>query len=83
LVVVPGLINCLLCRLPQEGPDAATIVRKSRERDLFLRDAGAMGTRLGSHLLRIAVKDAETNARMVEILTQVLANTTGAGVRRL
>ena len=39
---------------------------------LFLRDAGAMGSRLGTRTLRIAVKDGATNERMLEIIRSVL-----------
>ena len=72
LLSVPGIANFLLCQLPPQGMDAATVVERCRQRGLFLRDAGAMGTQLGSHALRIAVKDAATNRRMVEILSEVL-----------
>ena len=72
LEVVPGVANFLLCHLPSGGPDAATVVRHCRERGLFVRDAGAMGSQLGSHALRIAVKDGETNQRMLTILAPAL-----------
>jgi histidinol-phosphate/aromatic aminotransferase/cobyric acid decarboxylase-like protein len=72
LEVRPGIANFLLCHLPEWGPDAASVVRACRQRGLFLRDAAAMGTCLGTHSLRIAVKDAATNQRMVAIIRQVL-----------
>jgi histidinol-phosphate/aromatic aminotransferase/cobyric acid decarboxylase-like protein len=72
LDVVPGVANFLLCHLTSGGPDAGTVVSRCRERGLFLRDAGAMGSRLGSHALRIAVKDGETNHRMLAILAKAL-----------
>jgi hypothetical protein len=34
---------------------------------LFLRDASTMGAQLGTHAVRIAVKDRLTNQRMLEI----------------
>jgi histidinol-phosphate/aromatic aminotransferase/cobyric acid decarboxylase-like protein len=71
--VVSGIANFLLCHLPADGPSAATLVKQCREQGLFLRDAGAMGRNLGTHTVRIAVKDAETNARMLNILKRVLA----------
>jgi histidinol-phosphate/aromatic aminotransferase/cobyric acid decarboxylase-like protein/GNAT superfamily N-acetyltransferase len=71
LDVVPGVANFLLCHLPPRGPDSASVVRRCRERGLFLRDAGVMGSQLGSHALRIAVKDAATNQRMLDILSAV------------
>jgi len=70
--MVPGIANFLLCHLPAGGPNAATVVKRCRERRLFLRDAGAMGRKLGTHTIRIAVKDPETNARILTILKGVL-----------
>jgi len=67
--VLPGIANFLLCHLPEDGPDAAAVVKLCRARGFFLRDAGAMGRGLGKHALRIAVKDAETNERMLRIIS--------------
>jgi histidinol-phosphate/aromatic aminotransferase/cobyric acid decarboxylase-like protein len=67
--VLPGVANFLLCELPENGPDAATVVKRCRARGLFLRDAGAMGRGLGKYAVRIAVKDAETNERMLRIIS--------------
>jgi histidinol-phosphate/aromatic aminotransferase/cobyric acid decarboxylase-like protein len=70
--VVPGVANFLLCHLADDGPDAATVLARCRARDLFLRNAAGMGTRLGDRALRVAVKDADTNRRLLEILTSAL-----------
>ena len=70
--VVPGAANFLLCHLPEDGPDADNVVVKCRDHGLFLRDAARMGANLGSHAIRVAVKDLETSRRMMEILTNVL-----------
>lgn len=73
--IVPGIANFLLCHLPEHGPTAAEVVRLCRAHGLFLRDVGAMGTQLGDRALRIAVKDGETNRRMLERLARVLPPT--------
>jgi histidinol-phosphate/aromatic aminotransferase/cobyric acid decarboxylase-like protein len=70
--IVPSVTNFLLCHLPAEGPDAATVIARCRERGLFLRDAATMGSQLGERAIRVAVKDAATNRRMVRILGEVL-----------
>jgi histidinol-phosphate/aromatic aminotransferase/cobyric acid decarboxylase-like protein len=70
--VVPGIANFILCHLPERGPSAATLVKRCRARGLYLRDAGAMGSRLGTHALRIAVKDAGTNATILKILAEAV-----------
>jgi len=69
--VVAGVANFLLCHLLESGPSAAEIVQRARERGLFLRDASTMGSQLGTHAIRVAVKDSATNARMVEIIRAV------------
>jgi histidinol-phosphate/aromatic aminotransferase/cobyric acid decarboxylase-like protein len=71
--VIPSVANFVLCHLPENGPDAETLIARCRERSLFLRNAASMGSLLGSRALRIAVKDAATNRRMVEILRDLAA----------
>lgn len=70
--VLPGIANFLLCQLPQNGPDAETLVQRCRAHGLFLRNAAAMSGHLGDRCVRIAVKDAATNRRMLEIVASVL-----------
>jgi len=75
--IVPGVANFLLCHLPHGGPDAATLAGRCREHGLFVRDAGLMTAHMGTHSIRIAVKDRSTNARMVEILRSVNSSAPG------
>ncbi len=79
LEIVPGVANYLLFHIPSEGPDAESVLAQCRKHDLFLRDASATAPGLGSRALRIAVKDAATNGRMVEILGHALNGTSAAG----
>jgi histidinol-phosphate/aromatic aminotransferase/cobyric acid decarboxylase-like protein len=72
LEVIPSVTNFLLCHLPVDGPDAATVVARCREHGVFLRDAGAQGSQLGGHALRLAVKDAAANQRLVQVLEKAL-----------
>lgn len=76
--VLPGIANFVLCHLPPSGPGAAAVAERAREHGLFLRDAAGMGTAMGAHALRIAVKDAETNRRMIRILATVLGHPSAA-----
>jgi histidinol-phosphate/aromatic aminotransferase/cobyric acid decarboxylase-like protein len=69
--VVPGVANFLLLHLPREGPRPADLVARCRARGLFLRDFPD-APRLAQDSLRIAVKDAATNARMLAILRDVV-----------
>jgi histidinol-phosphate/aromatic aminotransferase/cobyric acid decarboxylase-like protein len=76
--VVPGYANFLLCHLPKDGPDAATLARALRTRRLFVRDVSNMGTGFDGRAVRIAVKDRHTNLWMIEILETILAEMNGA-----
>lgn len=70
--VIPGCANFLLCHVPVDAPEAATIVKRLRKRGLFIRDVADMGTCVDSRTLRIAVKDRKTNLAMLEVLRMTL-----------
>jgi histidinol-phosphate/aromatic aminotransferase/cobyric acid decarboxylase-like protein len=69
--VLEGAANFVLCHLPDDGQDAEALIRRARARGLYLRGAGGTGAVLGDHAVRIAVKDGETQGRMLEILGKV------------
>jgi histidinol-phosphate/aromatic aminotransferase/cobyric acid decarboxylase-like protein len=66
--VIPGKANWLLCQLPKDGPDAAAVVNRCSENGVFLRDASSVSAIFGGHCVRIAVKDASSNLRIVNAL---------------
>ena len=68
LDVLAGATNSVLCHLPDGGPTAAEVAALCRERDLFIRDAGATSRALGDRVLRVAVKDGDTNRRIVDLM---------------
>jgi histidinol-phosphate/aromatic aminotransferase/cobyric acid decarboxylase-like protein len=72
LEVIPGVANFLLCHIPPAGPDAGGLIHRCQLEGLFLRDVRSMGSNFGSHVFRIAVKDAAANERAVEILRRAL-----------
>lgn len=69
-----GNANFLLCHLDARGATAATVIERCRREGVFLRDISSMGTNLGAHELRIAVKDALSNAAIVEALARAGAS---------
>lgn len=71
--IVPGVANYLLCQLPVGGPTAGAFISRCRSEKLFLRDASATAPSLDNRWFRIAVKDAETNLRMTEIISRSLS----------
>ena len=66
--MIDGVANFLLCHLPGDGPDAAAVTQACRRHNLFIRDVCGMGSRLGRHALRIAVKGAADNRRILRTL---------------
>lgn len=63
--VLPGIANFLLCHLPPAGPGAAAVVQAARREGVFIRNAASMSPRLGTHCVRLAVKSAADNARLL------------------
>ena len=72
--IVPSVTNFIFCRLPQDAPSATATCARCRTRGLYLRDASGMSPRCGTHAVRIAVKDRETNRKVVEILGEVIGD---------
>lgn len=70
--IVPGVANFIMFHLPPWAPNAQAVVNKCRARGLFLRSLVNMGPRLAHDTLRIAVKEAAVNRRMIEILGDIL-----------
>ena len=70
--VVPGVGNYLLCHIPDDGLTAASLLETCRKQGLYLRDAGITAPTLGDRTVRIAVKDAATNRRIVQILERAI-----------
>jgi histidinol-phosphate/aromatic aminotransferase/cobyric acid decarboxylase-like protein len=72
--IVPSVGNFLLCHLPYDGPDGATLNSKCKKHNLFLRDFSSMSRQFDKFAFRIAVKDERTNAQMLEILKNALSD---------
>lgn len=72
--IVPGRASFLLCDLPANGPTAGALIAECQKHGLFLRNPASMGSDLGPRAVRIAVKDAETNARMLDIIKLATAS---------
>ena len=73
--IIPGYANFVMFHLPVEYDSADSVVKTCRTHGLYLRDVSGMGSTLGDNAIRMAVKDASTNQRMLEILENVLDRT--------
>jgi histidinol-phosphate/aromatic aminotransferase/cobyric acid decarboxylase-like protein len=66
--VLEGQIASVLVHLPDDAPAAAEVVARCARRGVFVRDASDMGRSLGRRVLRVAVKDGRSHARIVSAL---------------
>lgn len=71
--IIPGIANFILFHLRDDHPDSATIINRCQEKGLFIRDAAEMGSGMGNRAIRVAVKDSETNQRILRILKTALS----------
>jgi histidinol-phosphate/aromatic aminotransferase/cobyric acid decarboxylase-like protein/GNAT superfamily N-acetyltransferase len=65
--VTDGVANFLLCHLSPNALTAEVLCARCRDQGLFLRELRSMSPRDFPGTFRIAVKDRETNGRMVDI----------------
>jgi histidinol-phosphate/aromatic aminotransferase/cobyric acid decarboxylase-like protein len=74
LTVWPGAANFLLCRLRADGLTVATLLERCRTQGLFLRNISTMTSRpeINSGLFRVAVKDAVTNHRIIDVMRKAI-----------
>ncbi len=73
--VEESVANWLLLYLPTPGPNAAQLCAACAANGLFLRDLAPTSARFGTHAVRIAVKDAATNRKIVALLTKIFQDT--------
>ncbi len=70
--VIEGVANFLLFYLPIHFMPVNKFLASCRKEKLYLRDVSNMGETLGKNAIRIAVKDEQTNKRMLEIIQKVI-----------
>ncbi|MGX1133108.1 histidinol-phosphate/aromatic aminotransferase/cobyric acid decarboxylase-like protein [Streptomyces glaucescens] len=65
LVVEESVANFLTVTLPSGGPSAAQLVNECRRHDVYLRDLSPLSVAYEGRTVRVAVRDAAENARIV------------------
>jgi histidinol-phosphate/aromatic aminotransferase/cobyric acid decarboxylase-like protein len=75
LDVVAGTANYLLVYLDPIRDNKEKFLNACRRNDLFIRDLSPTSPSLGKQAIRIAVKDRETNHRMIDIIQSALLET--------
>ena len=69
--IVDGVANFILFYLPDHFPPIDEFLESCKGKNLFLRNVSNMGNNIGNNAVRIAVKDNETNNKMVAIISNV------------
>lgn len=60
--------NFILCKIIDGKTKSSDLINYCKARGLYLRDVSNMGSNFNSSFFRIAVKDAQTNLRMLEYI---------------
>jgi threonine-phosphate decarboxylase len=69
--VFPPETNFILVRLPETGPDSGTVRERMAKGGILIRDASNFRF-LNHWFIRVAVKDRESNCKLVELFKEVL-----------
>ncbi|THA76053.1 histidinol-phosphate aminotransferase family protein [Streptomyces sp. A0642] len=72
VVVEEAVANWLTVTLPSHGPSAAQLVENCRRSNVYLRDLSPLSCAYQGRTVRIAVRDAAGNARMVSAFRDAL-----------
>ena len=70
--IIPGIANFIMFHVGNDKFSASRIVNECKLKKLYLRDLSGMGTSFEDDAIRMAVKDLNTNDKMIAILRDCL-----------
>ena len=70
--IIPGIANFIMFHVGNDKFSASRIVNECKLKKLYLRDLSGMGTSFEDDAIRMAVKDLNTNNKMIAILRDCL-----------
>ena len=70
--IIPGIANFIMFHVGNDKFSASRIVNECKLKKLYLRDLSGMGTSFEDDAIRMAVKDLNTNNKMIAILGECL-----------
>ena len=70
--IIPGIANFIMFHVGNDKFSASRIVNECKLKKLYLRDLSGMGTSFEDDAIRMAVKDLNTNNKMIVILRECL-----------
>ena len=68
--IIPGIANFIMFHVGDDKFSASRIVNECKLKKLYLRDLSGMGTSFEDDAIRMAVKDLNTNNKMIAILRE-------------
>jgi len=70
--IVPGIANFIMFHVNSDKYSASQIVNECKKEKLYLRDISGMGSSLKDNAIRMAVKDINTNKKMIKIFRECI-----------
>jgi histidinol-phosphate/aromatic aminotransferase/cobyric acid decarboxylase-like protein/N-acyl-L-homoserine lactone synthetase len=70
--IIDGVANFLLFYLPAHFPSKDRFLEYCKRKNLYLRDVSNMGNNIEGNAVRIAVKDEQTQKKMIRIMKEAL-----------
>ena len=70
--IIPGIANFIMFHFKSEKFSASAIVNECKKQKLYLRDISGMGSSFNDNAIRMAVKDINTNKKMIKTFRECL-----------
>ena len=72
--IIPGIANFIMFHLSNEKCSASQIINECKKKKLYLRDLSGIGASINDNAIRMAVKDKNTNKKMIKIFQESISN---------
>ena len=70
--IIPSISNFIMFHVSSDKFSASQIVNECKKKKLYLRELSGMGSCLKDNAIRMAVKDKETNSKMIKIFGEII-----------
>ncbi len=70
--IIPGIANFIMFHIRNDKYSASRIVNECKKQKLYLRDLSGMGASFEDNAIRMAVKDINTNKKMIKIFRECI-----------
>tara|TARA_Y100000994_G_scaffold195839_1_gene165443 strand:- start:456 stop:1586 length:1131 start_codon:yes stop_codon:yes gene_type:complete len=70
--IIPGIANFIMFHVSNDKFSASRIVNECKKKKLYLRDLSVMGASFEDNAIRMAVKDIDTNKKMIQTFGEII-----------